>query len=372
VAEIGAVFVGIDAAKLKHAVAIAEPGRNGEVRYIGEIEASAEAVRKLLTRLAAKHGKLHVCHEAGPAGCGLYRQVIGLGHECTVVAPSLIPRKAGDRVKTNRRDAVQLARLLRAGELTAVWVPDEAHEAMRDLVRAREAAVDDLRRKRQVISSLLLKHGRVFPGKKTWGATYVRWLQGQSFTYPAQQVVLQEMVLAERHARERLARIEAAIAELLPSWSLAPVVEALQALRGIRIVTAATIMVEAGDLNRFESARQFMGYLGLVPGERSTGNTVRRLGITKAGNGRLRRALVESAWTYRHPPRTGTAKHYVLEKLPASVKDIAWKAQTRLCARYRALAGRGKLLTVAVTAVARELAGFVWAIGREVKPMPTA
>jgi transposase len=267
---------------------------------------------------------------------------------------------------------VQLARLLRAGELTAVWVPDEAHEAMRDLVRAREAAVDDLRRKRQVISSLLLKHGRVFPGKKTWGATYVRWLQGQSFTHPAQQVVLQEMVLAERHARERLARIEAAIAELLPSWSLAPVVEALQALRGIRIVTAATIMVEAGDLNRFESARQFMGYLGLVPGERSTGNTVRRLGITKAGNGRLRRALVESAWTYRHPPRTGTAKHYVLEKLPASVKDIAWKAQTRLCARYRALAGRGKLLTVAVTAVARELAGFVWAIGREVKPMPTA
>jgi transposase len=372
VAEIGAVFVGIDAAKLKHAVAIAEPGRNGEVRYIGEIEASAEAVRKLLTRLAARHGKLHVCYEAGPTGYGLYRQVIGLGHECTVVAPSLIPRKAGDRVKTNRRDAVQLARLLRAGELTAVWVPDEGHEAMRDLVRAREAAVDDLRRKRQVISSLLLKHGRVFPGKKTWGATYVRWLQQQTFAHPAQQVVLQEMVLAERHARERLVRIEAAIAELLPSWSLAPVVEALQALRGIRIVTAATIMVEAGDLSRFESPRQFMGYLGLVPGERSTGNTVRRLGITKAGNGRLRRALVESAWTYRHPPRTGTVKHYVLEKLPAAVKDIAWKAQTRLCASYRALAGRGKLLTVAVTAVARELAGFVWAIGREVKPVPTA
>ena len=200
----------------------------------------------------------------------------------------------------------------------------------------------------------------------------MRWLQQQTFAHPAQQVVLQEMVLAERHARERLARIEAAIAELLPSWSLAPVVEALQALRGIRLVTAATIMVEAGDLNRFESARQFMGYLGLVPGERSTGNTVRRLGITKAGNGRLRRALVESAWTYRHPPRTGTAKHYVLEKLPAPVKDIAWKAQARLCARYRTLAARGKLLTVAVTAVARELAGFVWAIGREVKPMPTA
>jgi transposase len=366
--ETGTVFVGIDAAKAKHAVAVAEPGRSGEVRYIGEIDAAADAVRKLLTRLATRHGKLHVCYEAGPTGYGLYRQVISLGHECTVVAPSLIPRKAGDRVKTNRRDAVQLARLLRAGELTAVWVPDEGHEAMRDLVRARETAVDDLRRKRQVISSLLLKHGRVYAGKTTWGAMHVRWLQEQTFAHPAQQVVLQEMVLAERHARERLGRIEAAIAELLPGWSLAPVVEALQALRGIRLVTAATIMVEAGDLGRFETARQFMGYLGLVPGERSTGNTVRRLGITKAGNGRLRRALVESAWTYRHPPRTGKLKHYVLEKLPTSVKDIAWKAQTRLCARYRALASRGKHLTVAVTAVARELAGFVWAIGREVKP----
>jgi transposase len=366
--ETGAIFVGIDAAKAKHAVAVAEPGRSGEVRYIGEIDASADAVRKLLTRLAARHGKLHVCYEAGPTGYGLYRQVIGLGHECTVVAPSLIPRKAGDRVKTNRRDAVQLARLLRAGELTAVWVPDEGHEAMRDLVRAREAAVDDLRRKRQVISSLLLKHGRVYSGKTTWGAMHVRWLQEQTFTHPAQQVVLQEMVLAERHARERLTRIEAAIAELMPGWSLAPVVEALQALRGIRLVTAATIMVEAGDLGRFETARQFMGYLGLVPGERSTGTTVRRLGITKAGNGRLRRALVESAWTYRHPPRTGARKHYVLEKLPTSVKDIAWKAQNRLCTRYRTLASRGKHLTVAVTAVARELAGFVWAIGREVKP----
>jgi transposase len=172
--ETGAIFAGIDAAKAKHAVAVAEPGRSGEVRYIGEIDAAADAVRKLLTRLAARHGKLHVCYEAGPTGYGLYRQVIGLGHECTVVAPSLIPRKAGDRVKTNRRDAVQLARLLRAGELTAVWVPDEGHEAMRDLVRAREAAVDDLRRKRQVISSLLLKHGRVYSGKTTWGAMHVR------------------------------------------------------------------------------------------------------------------------------------------------------------------------------------------------------
>jgi transposase len=293
--------------------------------------------------------------------------LVELGYDCTVVAPSLIPRKPGDRVKTNRRDAQQLARLLRAGELTAVWVPDEAHEAMRDLVRAREAAVDDLRRKRQAISSMMLRQGRAYPGKTTWGARHLRWLQEQNFAHPAQQLVLQELLLAARHAGERLKRIEAAMAEFLPEWSLAPVVEALQALRGVRLVTAATVMAEVGDLRRFDSPRQLMGYLGLVPGERSTGDTVRRLGITKAGNGRVRRALVESAWCYRHLPRIGKAKHYVHEHLPPAVRDIAAKAQARLCARYRALSGRGKPLTVAVTAIARELAGFVWAIGREVQ-----
>jgi transposase len=367
VAEDSTVFVGIDVAKLKHAVAVAEPGRSGEVRYLGEVDASPEAMRKLLTRLAARHGKLHVCYEAGPTGYGLYRQVVALGHACTVVAPSLIPRKPGDRVKTNRRDAVALARLLRAGELTAVWVPDEAHEAMRDLVRAREAAVDDLRRKRQAISSMLLKHGRAFPGKTTWGARHERWLAEQAFSHPAQQVVLQELILAAQHAKERLERIEAAVVEFIPQWSLAPLVEALQALRGVRLPTATAIAAEIGDLGRFGSARQFMGYLGLVPGERSTGETVRRLGITKAGNGRIRRALVESAWTYRHAPRVGTRRHYQHRAVSTRVRDIAHKAEARLCGRYRALSARGKKLTVAVTAIARELAGFIWAIGREVK-----
>jgi transposase len=367
VTEDSTVFVGIDAAKGKHAVAVAEPGRDGEVRYIGEIETSPEAVGRLLKRLAARHGKLHVCYEAGPTGYGLYRQVVSLGHHCTVVAPSLIPRKPGDRVKTNRRDAIGLARLLRAGELTAVWVPDEAHEAMRDLVRAREGAVEDLRRKRQAISSMLLKHGRAFPGKTTWGARHERWLSEQTFDHAAQQVVLQDSILAARHAKERLQRIESAIIEFMPQWSLAPTVEALQALRGIQLATAATIVAEIGDFARFESARQFMGYLGLVPSERSTGETVRRLGITKAGNGRVRRALVESAWTYRHPPRVGQRKFYQHRRVTPAVRDIAGKAQSRLCARYRALSARGKKLTVAVTAIARELAGFIWAIGMEVK-----
>jgi transposase len=362
------VFVGVDAAKLRHAVAVAEEGRRGEVRYIGEVGADAESVRRLASKLEKRHGRgLHFCYEAGPTGYGLYRQLTKLGHRCTVVAPSLIPRKPGDRVKTNRRDAQQLARLLRAGELTAVWVPDEAHEAVRDLIRARQAAVEDLRRRRQAISSMMLRQGRVFPGKTSWGAQHGHWLRAQCFDHPAQQFVLHELLLAARHAEERLARVEAAIKDAVPSWSLAPVVEALQALRGIKLVTAATVMAEIGDLRRFDNPRQLMGYLGLVPGERSTGASVRRLGITKAGNGRVRQALVESAWCYRHPPRTGRAKHYVHERVPAAVRDIATKAQARLCARYRALAGRGKKLTVAVTAVARELAGFVWAIGREVQ-----
>jgi transposase len=284
-----------------------------------------------------------------------------------VIAPSLIPRRPGDRIKTNRRDAQQLARLLRAGELTEVWVPDEAHEAMRDLVRVRDAAVADLRRKRQTISSMMLRLGRIYPGKKTWGVRHMNWLQVQRFDHPAHGLLIQELLLAARHAKERLERSDNAIVEFLPTWSLAPVVAALQALRGVGLISAVIIMAEIGDLRRFDNPRQLMGYLGLVPGERSTGESVRRLGITKAGNGRVRRTLIEGAWTYRHLPRTGPAKLVVQENLPPAVKDIAAKAQTRLCARYRALCGKGKKQTVIVTALARELSGFVWAIGTEVQ-----
>ena len=361
------VFVGLDVAKLRHAVAVAEGGRQGEVRYLGEIDAEPASVRRMVARLEKRHRTLHFCYEAGPTGYGLYRQLTAMGHRCTVVAPSLIPKRPGDKVKTYRRDATQLARLLRAGELTAVWVPDEAHEAVRELIRSREAAVDDLRRKRQSISSMMLRYGRTYAGKKTWGPRHQRWLQAQEFDHTAQQLVLQEMILAAQHAAERLKRIDAAIVEFVPTWSLAPVVDALQALRGVQLVTAATIMVEVGDLRRFDTPSQLMGYLGLVPGERSTGDSVRRLGITKAGNARVRRVLVESAWSYRHVPLTSKLKQYLHQRVPPAVRDIALKAQARLCSRYRALSGRGKKLTVAVTAIARELAGFVWAIGREMQ-----
>lgn len=360
-------FVGIDVAKLKNAVAIADGERNGEVRYLGEVDASAVSMARIVKRIAAKYERVHFCYEAGPTGYGLYRLISELGHRCTVVAPSLIPRKPGDRVKTNRRDATGLARLLRAGELTPVWVPDAGHEAMRDLVRARGAAVEVLRRHRQQVGAFMLKHGRHYPGKSTWGARYLRWVQAQHFDHPAHQIVLQETIEAARVAVERVDRLERTIEEFLPTWSLAPVVVALQALRGVNLITAVTFVTEVGDLQRFENPRQLMGYLGLVPGERSTGETVRRGGITKAGNGRVRRLLVESAWTYRHPPRVGTAKLSKIEQAPPKVREIAWKAQTRLTGRYRALRARGKKTTVVCVAIARELAGFMWSIAGEAR-----
>jgi len=367
-AETTEAFVGIDVAKLRNAVAVADAGRDGEVRFYGEVDASPESMRRLAAELAGKHQRLHFCYEAGPTGYGLHRLLTGLGHSCVVVAPSLIPRKPGDRVKTNRRDALSLARLLRAGELTPIWVPDTAHEAVRNLVRARAAAVKDVGLKKRQVGAFLLRHSRLFPRKKNWGARYRSWLETQSFEHPADQIVLQEGIESVRLAEERLARLDRAIGEFLPTWSLAPLVEALQALRGVDLVTAVTFVVEVGDIRRFESPRQLMGYLGLVPGERSTGETVRRGSITKMGNARVRHLLVESAWTYRHPPRVGKAKLPKLERVSPRVREIAWKAQSRLTARYRALTARGKKTTVTCTAIARELAAFMWAVAREARP----
>jgi transposase len=368
VAEDKEAFIGVDVAKLRNAVAVADTGRDGEVRFYGEVDASPDSMRRLAARLAGKYQRLHFCYEAGPTGYGLHRLLTGLGHSCIVVAPSLIPRKPSDRVKTNRRDAVSLARLLRAGELTAVWVPDTAHEAMRGLVRARAAAARDVGTKKRQVSAFLLRHSRLFSRKKNWGARYRGWLQEQSFEHPADQIVLQELLEDVRLGEERRGRIERAIEEFLPSWGLAPIVEALQALRGIELVTAVTLVVEVGDIGRFESPRRLMAYIGLVPGERSTGETVRRGSITKMGNARLRHLLVESAWTYRHPPRVGKAKLAKLERVSPKVREIAWKAQSRLTARYRALTARGKKTTVACTAIARELAAFMWAVAREARP----
>jgi transposase len=364
--EYSEAFVAFDVAKAKHAVAVAEGGRTGEIRFLGEVENTPATIERTIKKLAARYRRLQVCFEAGPTGYGLYRQIQDLGHDCTVVAPALIPKRSGERVKTNRRDAVTLARLHRAGELTGVWVPDAVHEAVRDLVRAREAASDDLRRKRQQLLSFLLRHGRVYTGGGHWTLAHRRWLARQSFEHTAQQIVFQEAVDAIEDAAQRLHRLEGQLAVIVPNWSMAPVVEAYQAMRGTSFLVAVTFAAEIGDVRRFDTPRQLMAFLGLVPGERSTGDTVRRNGLTLAGNRRARRALVEAAWTYRYPARVSETLRARLEGLPKMVRDIAWKAQVRLCARYRRLSAAGKKLPVVVAAIAREMAAFLWAIGREV------
>jgi len=365
------VFVAFDTSKLRNAVAIAEGGRGGEVRFLGVIENTEAATTNLVRKLAAKYGRLTFCYEAGPTGYDLHRLIGSLGHACIVVAPSLIPKKAGDRVKTNRRDALGLVKLLRAGELTAVWVPDARHEAMRDLTRAREAAVENLRSKRQQVMSLLLRLGRRYAGKRTWNKAYADWLARQNIEHPEQRIVFEEMLLAVRQAQERITRLEEAIRAAVPDWSLAEVVTALMAMRGLDFVSATTFLAEVGDLSRFQTPRQLMGYLGLVPSEYSTGDKVKRGGITKAGNRRARRILVECSWSYRHPPRVGTKKLAKLAAVPPAVREIAWKAQSRLTSRFRALTKGGKQATVVATAVARELSAFIWAVNRAIVTRPT-
>ena len=368
--EYSEIFVGFDTAKKKHAVAIAEGGRRGEIRYFGEIDSSPATVEKVLGKLATRHAtKLHVCYEAGPTGYGLYRQVKALGHDCTVVAPSLIPKKPGERIKTNRRDAVTLVRLLRAGELTPVWVPDTVHEAVRDLARAREAAAADMRKKRQQVLSFLLRHGRVFSGRSHWSLAHRRWLARQRFEHAAQQIVFQDAINAIEDAAARLHELDRQLLAIVPTWSMAPVVAAYQAMRGVSFVVAVTFAAEVGDVRRFDNPRQLMAFLGLVPGERSTGETVYRRGLTLAGNRRARRVLVEGAWSYRHPARVSETLRVRLEELPKAVRAIAWKAQIRLSARYRRLIAAGKKPPVVIAAIAREMAAFLWAIGREVEPM---
>ena len=362
-------YVGLDVHKKTISVALAEGGLRGEARFVGTIPNTAGVLTKLATRLSRKGAELRFCYEAGPCGYGVYRHLRALGHDCVVVAPSLIPRKPGDRVKTDRRDALGLARLDRAGELTPVWVPDADHEAMRDLVRARAAAVRALRRARQQLTGFLLRHGQVRQGRN-WTLAHRRWLSTIGFDHPAQQIVLQDGIHAVEDAGARRDRLTGQIEELLPRWSMAPVVEALQAMRGVALIVAVTLVAEVGDLSRFDNPRQLMAYLGLVPSEHSSGQSRRRGGITKAGNGEARRVMVEAAWSYRMQARVSRARLGRMEGLPKAVRDIAWKAELRLCARYRRLTAAGKPANVVTAAIAREMLGFAWAIARHVGPQP--
>lgn len=320
-----------------------------------------------MKKLNARPDRLHCVYEAGPCGYGLYRQILADGHACEVVSPAHTPRRPGDRIKTDRRDAVTLARLSRADELTSVWVPDEVHEAMRDLIRVRNCATKDVRCARQRMTSFLLRQGRIW-GKTTWKRSHRRWLANQSFPRPAQQVAFQTYLNTEEQAEARRDSIEEQIQIFVPYWSLAPVVEALQALRGVALITAVTLVAEIGDIRRFEHPRQLMAFLGLVPGERSSGETTRRGRITKTGNVLARSILIEAAWAYRQPAKIGMQMMLRQEGIPQVAKDIGWKAQVRLCGRYRRLVARGKKMPLAITAVARELVGFIWVLAHTVEP----
>ena len=361
-------FVGLDVHAETIAVAVAEA--EGEARSLGVIPNREESVWKLVKKLGSVE-QLRFCYEAGPTGYALYWQLSNLGAQCEVVAPTLVPVKAGDRVKTDRRDALKLARNYRAGELTAVWAPDAAHEALRDLVRAREAAKKDQLRARHRLSKFLLRHGRRPPvGINSWTVKYLEWVKREvHFPERAQEFTLLDYIHEVEHAAARIARLEGAIQEAVKSVppKMRAVMEALQAMRGVAQLSAVTIVAELATVTRFDKARQLMAYGGIVASENSTGERIRRGGITKTGNAHLRRVVVEAAWAYRHRPSVGATLRKRQEGLSEEVKEIAWKAQHRLHARYAKLMARGKSKGVVVTAVGRELLGFIWAIGVKVE-----
>lgn len=361
-------YVGLDVHKDSISAAIAETGRDGEIRFVGSIPNSPDAIEALLKRLEAKHGQLEYVYEAGPCGYGVYRQLAAKGRACRVISPGHTPKKSADRIKNDTRDAITLARLLRAGELTFVWVPDATHEAMRDLVRARQRAAHDIRQARQRIQGFLLRMQRRYPSKP-WSYRHRIWLANQSFEHIAQQLTFQNYLNAHEQAEARRELLDQQIKELLPHWSLFPVVQGLQALKGIALTIAVALVAEIGDFKRFAGPRQLMAYLGIVPGESSSGNSIRPRGITKAGNSALRALLYEAAWCYRTQPKVGSYIYTRMPRdLPQDLKDIAWKAQVRLTSRYRRLLARGKKSQIAVTAVARELLGFIWFIGTRAQP----
>jgi transposase len=364
--ESSTIFVGLDQHKESITVAYVGADRSLEPICLGPIGSRTSDVDAMVRKLQSKAKKLVFAYEAGPCGYGLYRHLTRKGHTCLVVAPAKIPRKPGDRVKNDRRDATNLCRLLRSNDLKCVYVPQIADEAIRDLCRAREDAVSDLKSAKHRIKSFLLRHDIRFNGKADWKTPHLRWLGEVKCATAAQQVVFQEYVRAMVQGFERVERLEIELTQHVKSWRLSPVVEALQALRGVRFTVAVTAIAELGDLTRFEKPRQLMAFLGLHPSEHSTGERRRLGGITKTGNTHARRALVEGAWAYRFPARVSKQIQARQEKLPEAVRDIAWRAQVRLCKRFQKMIARGKNANIVVTAIARELAAFMWAIAKQV------
>ena len=348
-------------------IARADPPRDSEVRHLGSVPGGLDSVTRSMRKLVSAGHRLHIVYEAGPCGFVLQRHFTALGWHCDVVAPSSIPRPSGERIKTDRRDAMKLARLARSNDLAVVRVPGPADEAVRDLVRAREDAVREQRNARHRLKALLLRNGIAYAGKAAWTAAHLRWLATLKLEHSAQQIGFQEYLHAVTESGARIARLEQAMRDALPGWSLMPLVQALQALRGVQLIASMTLVAELQDFLRFENPRQLMAYVGLVPGEHSSGPKRRQGSITKAGNSAARRMLVEVAWHYQHGPRVSPVIAARQDQLPKAVTDIAWAAQLRLNGKFKRLVARRVLKNKAVVAVARELAGFVWAIGREVQ-----
>lgn len=357
-------FVGLDVHKQTISIALARAGREKPIS-LGEIANKPKTIARMVERLCQEfEGEvLMFCYEAGSCGYVIYRQLVELGQDCQVVAPSEIPKKPGERVKTDRRDALKLARLLRSGDLTPVWVPDQEQEAMRDLTRARNDFKQQERQIKQQLNAYVLRHGHIWSvGKTRWSQAHYNWLEALKFPFDWQQVVLQEYLEAIRAAQKRVADLTAQMERVCQQWSLEPVIDSLVALRGIDRITAIGLMAELGDISRFESPSQLMAYLGLVPGEHSSGSRRRQRAITKTGNKQARRMLVESAWSYRFPARKTAHLKRKAAKASEEAQAIAWKAQKRLCGRYRSLIHNGKNAKQTTVAVARELSGFIWDI----------
>ena len=361
--QITKVHVGLDVHKDSISVGVAEPGR-GPGRVIGKVMHDLGKLTKVLRRVGQPQ-QLHLVYEAGPTGYGLQRALVAGGYSCEVIAPSQMPRRAGDRVKTDGRDCIQLAECSRAGQLRAVWIPDPADEAIRDLARAREDAVNSRTRARHQLKGFLLRHGLRFAGKTSWTKAYGQWLGSLNFQAQPAQTAFTEYWLAVQAADARVHRLTQAQGDSVAGWRFEPVVKALQALRGVDVVTAIGLIAEIGDLRRFEHPRKLMGYLGLVPSEASSGDRVCRGSITKTGNAHARRLLTEAAWHYRFKARIGSHAQRRQRDLSPPVREIAWNAQLRLNKRFAMLQARGVQVNKACVAVARELAGFVWALGRQ-------